>query len=227
MPGKIENYKSLYNLSKNMGIDLFGVGNLENAKIEFLDLSSKITENLKYGISMGIKLSNSVIEEISDRPTKLYFHHYRQINNLLDQTALKISNVIQNEGWTSLSIPASQVIDWKNQRGHFQHKIVAYQAGLGWIGRNNLIVNPEFGSRVRYVSILTDMPLEINAPLKKDCGDCKNCLDVCPAGAIEENYRFDRDKCLEKLRWFSKKYNIGHYICGICLKVCSGFKDHT
>lgn len=228
MKDKLENYHKLKKLTDEWGIDLFGTGNLSEVNIEVLDLPPNINKELRYGISLGMRLANCVIKGIVDRPTRLYFHHYRQVNNLLDQTAVKLANFIQRSGWEALPIPASQVIDWKRQYGHLSHKVVAYQAGLGWIGRNNLLVNPKFGARVRYISILTDMPLPSAIPLVRNCGDCFNCISVCPVSAIKEKHEdFERERCLEKLRLFSKECNIGHYICGICVKACKGSESYT
>ena len=122
-----------------------------------------------------------------------------------------------------MPIPASQLVDWKNQRGHLSHKHVARAAGLGWIGRNNLLVNEKFGSRVRLATILTDLPLVIDSPSLRNCGSCQACLSVCPAGAISDQQEdFNHLRCYEQLRTFAKTLHISHNICGICVKACQG-----
>ncbi len=220
---KESNYKELKDFALQEGAVLFGVGELEGMKVEFMEESA--WKGLKYGISVAVRLSERILEDIIDHPTKLYFYHYRQVNIFLDQLALRITHLIQRKGYSALPIPASQVIDWVNQRGHFSHKELARRAGLGWIGRNNLLVTPQFGSQIRLVSILTDLPLKTDSPLKEDCGDCYACLPVCPAKAIKERREeFDHIACYKKLDEFRKKYNIGHHICGICVKVCKGKK---
>jgi epoxyqueuosine reductase QueG len=219
----LEYWDELIAMANAEGVSLIGVGQIEDiiAKVDLLP--KRIIEGLKYGISIGIRLSNKIIEEITDHPTKLYFYHYRRLNIALDQIAIKITNLIQKRGFNALPIPSSQTIDWENQRGHVSHKMVGVRAGLGWIGRNNLLINKDYGARVRYVSILTDMPLASTLSTEQDCGTCRECLAVCPAGAIRTNKEdFDRQKCFEQLKYFSKKYQIGHYICGICVKACPG-----
>jgi epoxyqueuosine reductase QueG len=127
-----------------------------------------------------------------------------------------------------MSIPASQIVDWKTQKGHLSHKHVASAAGLGWIGRNNLLVNEKFGSRIRLVTVLTDLPLVISPPSIKDCGSCLNCLSVCPAGAIKvRQEEFDHLRCYEQLRTFAKTLHFSHNICGVCVKACKGFKGSS
>ncbi len=119
-------------------------------------------------------------------------------------------------------------MDWKTQKGHLSHKHVASAAGLGWIGRNNLLVNEKFGSRIRLVTVLTDLPLVISPPSIKDCGSCLNCLSVCPAGAIKvRQEEFDHLRCYEQLRTFAKTLHFSHNICGVCVKACKGFKGSS
>ncbi len=201
---------------KKEGIVVCGYAKLEDVPLP--DLARGLT----YGISLGYRLSKVIIESIVDRPTRDYLHHYRQINSLLDQTALKITSIIQQEGYNALPIPASQITDWKEIRGSISHKLIAAKAGVAWIGRSSLAVTPDYGAKVRYVSILTDLPLLTTQPMDFGCGDCKRCLEICPCGAIKETWdKFDKKACLEQLKIFAKSENLGtHYICGLCVKVC-------
>jgi epoxyqueuosine reductase QueG len=225
MANEKENYSALNKLVMDLGGSLFGVADIRDLKDSFVDLPPRQIEGLDYGISVGVRLSKRVIEGIDDRPTQLYFHHYRQLNNLMDQIAVKLTGFTQKEEWDVLPIAASQIIDWENQKAHISHKRIAVQAGLGFLGRNNLLVNPKFGSRVRLVTLLTNMPLSVDGPLNRDCGDCRECIPVCPVGAIKERQEdFDHLGCFEKLRGFRKECNIGQYICGVCIKACSGVK---
>lgn len=212
------NLKKIEAVAKREGMALSGYANLEDTSIPTL------VKGLTYGVSLGYRLSDVIIERIVDRPTRDYLHHYRQINLLLDQTALKVTTIIQQAGYNALPIPASSITDWKEIRGGISHKLIAAKAGISWIGKSSLAVNPEYGARIRYVSILTDLPLPTSRLIDFGCGDCKKCLTICPCGAIKETAdRFDRRTCLEQLRNFAKSENLGtHYICGLCVKVCSG-----
>jgi len=203
---------------------LFGVCDFKKVEKDNFLLAQEVLEKFPWAISIGRKLSQAILEELKDHPTPLYFHHYRQINNFLDNLALKTTFLIEELGYQALPIPASQVIDWQNQKGHLSHKKIAYYAGLGWIGRNNLLVNEKYGSQIRLVTILTDVPLTPDKPKEDlDCGDCYLCLAVCPAKAIrEKKEEFDHWRCFEKLKEFQKKGYVGQYICGLCVKVCKG-----
>jgi len=155
-------------------------------------------EKFDRAISLGVRLSRSILEEIQDAPTKLYFHHYRTVNAFLDQVAFKVCNYLQKKNYLAIPIPASQIIDWRNLKAHLSHKQIGYLAGLGWIGRNNLLVNKNLGSQFRLVSILTDLPLKTDKPTKEDCQDCRLCIEVCPCEAIKDSPSdFDHLSCFE------------------------------
>jgi epoxyqueuosine reductase QueG len=140
---------------------------------------------------------------------------------LLDQAALQVANYLQRKGYQALPVPASQILDWQNQKAHLSHKKIGYLAGLGWIGRNNLLVNKKFGCQFRLVTILTDMPLKTDRATKEDCGNCRICIKMCPAVAIQENSRdFDHIRCFEKLKEFQKQHLVDQYICGVCVSAC-------
>jgi len=207
------------NLVRSAGISLFGVADLIPIRDSFHPSLREATANFSRGISLGFRLSDAIIDQIQDRPTLLYKHHYKTVNYGLDQMALRVMAQIQAQGYQALPIPASQTIDWENQLGHLSHKAVARQAGLGWIGRSGLLVNSIHGARVRYVSILTALPLRADQPVLGDCGECVRCIEVCPAKAISMD-GYEREKCLGKLKEFAKERGIGVYICGVCVKAC-------
>ena len=218
-----ENVEKLKALCRQQGSSLFGVADLRSFEKEEVLLPPSLVDQLPHGISLGFHLSDAILEGIENQPTPLYFHHYQRVNILLDTIGLIVTSTIQDLGYQAMPIPASQLVDWKNQRGHLSHKHVARAAGLGWIGRNNLLVNEQFGSRIRLVTILADLPLKIDSPSLTHCGSCHNCLSVCPAGAIKERQEdFDHLRCYEQLRSFAKTLHFSHNICGVCVKACRG-----
>ena len=99
-------------------------------------------------------------------------------------------------------------------------KLPAHLAGLGWIGKSCLLLTKEFGPRVRFVSVLTDAPLETGSSLDKPCGKCRACVEACPVGAFtgvefdpadDLAVRFDAPACSE--------YRRAHP-CGLCVSSC-------
>ncbi len=216
------NYETLKRFALDEGAALFGVADISGIKDSFL-LKPEMLKDIDRAISVGLALSGEILEEIIDRPTKLYFYHYRQANIFLDQLALKITAFLQRKKFRALPVPSSQIVDWSKQLGHLSHKKIGELAGLGWIGRNNLLVNKNLGSRFRLVTILTDMPLPQDSSKESNgsCGDCRDCIPVCPAGAIKERREdFDHIRCLEKLKEFRSQGLVDQFICGVCVKAC-------
>ena len=214
--------EDLRKFALDLDVSLFGVADITGIRDEFL-LDKRTSEKFDRAVALGKRLINAVLEDIQDKPTPLYFHHYRQLNFFLDRAALLLSSRIQELGFEALPIAASQIIDWENQKAHVSHKKVGYLAGFGGIGLNNLLVHPDFGSRFRLVTILTDMPLETGRPLRAGCEECMECLETCPAQAIKESREdFDHMACFEKLKEFRKMGIVGQHICGVCVKACSG-----
>jgi epoxyqueuosine reductase len=220
---KIENTEKIKSLCLQWGAALFGVADLQTLKRNEVLLSPGIVKELPWGISVGYHLSDAVLEQIEDRPNPLYFHHYQRTNILLDTIGLVTTAAIQDLGFQALPVAASQLLDWKTQTAHLSHKHVAQAAGLGWIGRNNLLVNKTFGARIRLVTILTDLPLLTDSPVSDECGPCMACRSACPAGAISERQEdFNHVGCYEQLKLFSKALHLSHHICGVCIKACRG-----
>jgi len=221
------NTTRIKDLSFQWGGSLFGVADLRSLKRDEILLSPSLIDQHPSAISLGYHLSDSILEGIENQPTPLYFHHYQRVNILLDTIGLILTSAIQDLGYQAMPVPASQIVDWKTQRGHLSHKHVARLAGLGWIGRNNLLVHEKFGSRIRLVTVLTDFPLVTDSPLPKNCGSCRACITVCPVGAISERPEdFDHLRCYEQLKTFSKTLHFSHHICGICVKACQGHRKH-
>ena len=129
---------------------------------------------------------------------------------------------------------AREVCHFLKQRGcqavmGAHRKEAAVRAGLGVIGKHNLIINPEFGSWVAYQSIVTDANLEPDTPLAllDVCHNCQLCLQACPTGALYEPRRLDPRRCVTALLTSREiaadsRPKIGSYIlgCDACQEAC-------
>ena len=186
--------------------------------------------HLKYAVTIVRRLSDTIVETINGRPTIMYFHHYRTTNTKLDLLALDAVDFIEMKGYSALPVAASQSTptDKEAYRGVFPHKTAAVLAGLGFIGKNALFITPEFGSKIRLVTVLTDMPLKAEKPIQEPkCGSCEICKNVCPAHAITgELYSygaprstiFDAKRCSEHMKTYK---DIGRgAVCGLCMRAC-------
>ncbi|RMF93612.1 MAG: epoxyqueuosine reductase [Candidatus Schekmanbacteria bacterium] len=221
MDEREKNFEQLQEIAIREGASLIGVADIKNIKKTFHPLIIKIADSLPYAISIVVKLSDAIINDIKDSPTLIYKHHYKAVNYRLDQIALAVCKKIDSLGYSSVPIPSSQMVDWEKQLGHLSHRLVAREAGLGYIGRSTLFITPQYGARVRLVTILTNLPLPTGNPLEGSCKKCNECISLCPAEAITEA-GYEREKCIIKLKEFSKIRGIGVSICGVCVKACKG-----
>lgn len=217
-----QHYDALKKIALADGAALFGVADIRDIRDTFL-LPKEVAARMNCAVSIGFRLSKSAVDTVQGAPNQIYYFHYQRVNMLMDQLSLRLMAYLQEHGFEALPIPASQVIDWVKQLGSLSHREMARRAGHGWYGRNNLLVNPRFGSQVRYVTVLTDLLLPADIPVEGNCGGCRVCMSACPAKAINET-GFDRDACHRQLKEFMKTEKIGQMICGVCLKVCPGKK---
>ena len=183
--------KAIRELALRLGADKVGFADLSAYEDEF-GISRPLLARYPRAISVGVALLDDVVATIGpDGPTPLYAHHYRQVNALLDRIALEVARFCASKGFRALPIPASMTIDEGRQLGHISHRAVAVLAGLGWMGKSTLVITPEFGPRIRFVTVLTDAPLTPGEPMKCQCGDCVACVEACPAKAIKLNWYED------------------------------------
>jgi|SRR6266850_5578265 len=80
--------------------------------------------------------------------------------------------------------------------GPVLERLWAARAGVGWIGKNALVLNSESGSLIFLAVILTDLDIPVDEPARDQCGACRLCLDACPTGAIVEDRVVDSRLCL-------------------------------
>jgi Pyruvate/2-oxoacid:ferredoxin oxidoreductase delta subunit len=178
-----------------------------------------LPKSYKFAVIMGIEMDHNKINSLpldASTATGLGYSKMSFVTSLLAQ-------FIRNLGYkalpcgndTALSIP------------------IAIDAGLGELGRNGLLITPQFGPRIRLCKVITDLPLKPDPPidfgLREYCKTCNECFKKCPAKAISKNkttksttisnspgimkYSVNGEKCYE--HWSKQGID-----CSICIKVC-------
>lgn len=197
----------------------------------FADISClglPITQRYPFAICFGLRHDNEVINKLPD--DVLWDRMSLSLTEKAGDIYGEIQKLLLSWSYNFSRVPSTTRIDELPVPGEIlPQKTIATLAGLGWIGKSSLLITPEYGPRVRFGTLLTDMPLETNTPVtQSQCGDCMACVDVCPVHAIQgENWHqntprseiLDVMKCYHHL--WSKKEEIGRrQLCGLCLKVC-------
>ena len=104
----------------------------------------------------------------------------------------------------------------------------AARAGLGFYGKNTLLITQRHGSWVVLGTLVTDVELDATAPLATDCGSCTLCIDACPTGALDEPGTLDATRCLSYWTQAPGEIPVAYreaiggslYGCDICQDVC-------
>ena len=113
--------------------------------------------------------------------------------------------------------------------GPVQERVYAQHAGLGWIGKNSCVINPEIGSWIFLAAIICSLPLAVDAPSLDQCGTCALCIEACPTHAIVAPGVLDATRCISYLtielkadipaKWHG---GVGSHVygCDVCQEVC-------
>jgi epoxyqueuosine reductase len=223
----------IQSIATDHGADYCGVADLSSAQEFIRSQGGDRVARYPRAVVIGMSLLDTYVNLLPEREDPaaglLYRHHtYDVVNGTLDTIALLVANSIQREGFPAFPVPASKRTSDEKIAGPVSHKLAAHLAGFGWIGKSCLLVTPDHGPRVRWITILTDAPLMATGiPMKPRCGECEECVRACPAGAFTgrvfdpsepREVRFDAAACD---RYFKDLEKAGKpAACGMCLYIC-------
>ena len=224
----------LIDSARSLGADYCGIADLSSAKDAITDQGDAMLSGFPRSVSIGVALFHPIVNELPRRQERAVAASYRThcydvVNDRLDAIASRLASLLQREGHGAYPVAASKRVDDDRLCGVFSHKLGAHLAGLGWIGKNCLLITPDMGPRVRWATVLTDAPLEpTGRSMEERCGDCRECVDICPVRAFKgrpfrteapREDRFHAARCDRYLSWMRRK-NAETAVCGLCLYVC-------
>ena len=188
-------------------------------------LPEKQGQGFPYAILFGVVLSRDYLQKVSTDSN--YIEELKKENRLekdefhgaeikTDEMADALASYLRERGYLAFSqseknLMATGLYHEKTKSTPLPHKTIACMAGLGWIGKHNLLVTDFAGSAISMCSLLTDAPLETTTvkAAGPECGSCRVCREVCPVQAIKgKSWRpgIHRDELIDV------------YHCTTCLK---------
>jgi epoxyqueuosine reductase QueG len=179
-------------------------------------------------IVMGMPITLPVLES---SPSIHYHELYRTVNHFLDREGYLLSGFLNERGHQSMWIPRDGYGSMDELRedptAFFSHRHAALLAGMGTFGVNNMLLTPEYGPRVRLVSVVTKASIPPDPMIEEElCTRCMRCVDRCPMSALEaKDYPSSttkKDRCTE---WSDRLRKVSKSPCGICIKVCPVGED--
>lgn len=206
---------------REKGAELVGVG----------DLRGIVAGDLRVGVSVAVPVPRHIVEDLKTAPTKEYHDAYYALNAQLDAIVSAGETFLRQQGYRAFAQTTKVVKADETWRTPLPHKTVATRAGLGWIGKNCLLVTREYGSAIRLSSLLTDAPLPVAAPVNESrCGSCAVCVQSCPAHAltgklwdtsVSREELFHREDCKKmQVQRMKQATGIETDLCGLCFAVC-------
>ena len=202
------NADTLKQYLKKEGATLVGIGDITEA------LSSDIL-HLNRGVAIAVNrsLNQETVEMLS------------RLQGLAEEW-------LRSRGYLNLVIPPDS--DRRKDKlitklyKLFCHKTAATCSGLGWVGKNGLVINRHYGSKLSWATVLTNAPLNPDEPVREsECGDCDLCVTHCPSGAIRGDH-WSISEPEKKIVAYEKCFALkqkrqsleGKPNCGFCVTVC-------
>ena len=211
------------------------IENNENVEFEESDINKRINpklsfESVKSIIVVAISYNTGYTRKLENK-NKLYgklstisfgVDYHKVLSDKMEILANRLKEIDSNFEYR-------RVVD----TGPLLEKAIAKKAGIGWQGKNTLIINNKYGSKISIGYLLTNIEFEIFEENKKildynDCGDCKICISACPTKALNGDYTMNSKKCISYLTQTKNtipydlrdKMGIQVYGCDICQSVC-------
>lgn len=154
-----------------------------------------------------------------------YTNQFFVLNSILNSRAMRISRLLEDEGYRALPIPAAYPRINKLPAGVLSHRHAAVAAGLGEFALNNMLTTERYGSRVRLITIVTEADLAADEPCKTTlCQDRQSscglaCVRSCPTNSLTPGGVVNKLKCLHYQEQIMP-WSAAELRCGLCVASC-------
>jgi epoxyqueuosine reductase len=220
----LKGYKSFLEERKSLGYECPIEERMPDKRVspEFIlpEVKTIISVALSYNIEYQVKLPSKSFGIISKSSWGMDYHL------VLKEKMKRVCEFVKSK---CPDVKTVSLVD----NNPLLERAIAYHAGIGWFGKNGLIINEEYGSYLFLGEILINEYFEPDTPQESKCGDCDLCMKACPTKAIEKPYIVNANKCLSFItvkkgeieEEFLKKLGRRIYGCDTCQEVCPFNKE--
>ncbi|TET09394.1 MAG: epoxyqueuosine reductase [Candidatus Thorarchaeota archaeon] len=180
-------------------------------------------------ISIGIPYKDPTIDYINDKQKgdpdyqlwNEYAKEYHRIYQVLNRMSVAIAS--RFNGIPLKSTIGGIIGEIDHVHDYFpmviSHRVVAENSGIGWRGKNQLVIHEKFSCAIRFSSVIISIPVMHGEKMESKCGDCTACEDACGFIRFREKLPDYRESCRRYIL-FLKSKGIEKSICGKCIKAC-------
>ena len=240
--------KRIIDSSVELGIDLIGFTD----KLDYSHLMDMLKDRIDRDYETEFeecdlekRLSPKLLLQSTKSIIVIGMNYYVHINKLDDRPSGRLSKSATGLDYhIVLTQKMEQLIEEIKKITPVEYKIgvdttpmidreLAKQSGIGWYGKNSLIINDKMGSFIFLGYILTNLQIESDKPIAEKCGTCNICIRSCPVGAIKADYKLNAKRCISYLTQTKRdipydlrdKMKDKVYGCDTCQIVCPKNKD--
>jgi epoxyqueuosine reductase len=159
---------------------------------------AKLLENAQSIICLGLNYNPPKTQKQPSTPpapmgTVANYARYEDYHPFIKKQLRKLTDFITSIAGTGFSFKIC--VD----SAPLAERTLAARAGLGFIGKNRMLINPNLGPQILLAEIVTSLKLPTDEPIKADCSNCNKCLNACPTGALRPDGQLDANKCISYL----------------------------
>jgi len=222
-------YKKIEAAAREAGSGLVGFADLSPLKGMLAEDAT--TFEFPYAVTFAVEIPKEAVLASLNKPSEEMRSAYKMCNKKLKAAGEKIVEMLAAEGYKARFIDPAQRVNPEKLLGPISQKAIASLSGMGWIGKNGLLITEEYGPRQRMGAVLTDMPVGRKAKMiDNKCGDCTACIDRCAMKVLKntdfKHHPESRDLVIDWAKcgvYEAKLIGDGskpEMACGRCISVC-------
>ena len=222
-------YQKIEAAARESGSELVGFADL--SPLKGMLAGDATTFEFPCAVTFAVEIPKDAARASLDKPSEEMRSAYKMCNKKLKEAGERIVQLLIAEGYKARFIDPAQRVNPEKLLGPMSQKAIASLSGMGWIGKNGLLITESYGPRQRMGAVLTDMPVTREAKLvDNQCGTCTACIDRCAMKVLKgpdfKHHPGSRDLVIDWAKcgvYEARLIGDGsrpEMACGRCISVC-------